>query len=97
MTDIDTFYDVGTLVIRSANAVLWLYFCAQVLMRNHPVPTLARKFISTVLIFGMFIFVVGALIPFGVPTDFARLLYTAFTAYAGIVVFTMITVHVLDD
>jgi len=79
-------YPIGTLLIRLANAVVWTAFVITYMRQIKPIGRMARRFVGTVIIFGMWILVFGALTlfspSFGTP---ARLIYTAFTVYALIV------------
>lgn len=89
MTDIDI-YDAGTLAIRTANAVLWTIICVDLLRRGTPALAAIRRLASTVLLLGMWVFVIGALVQFGVPGEVARFVYTAFAAYAGIIALAIV-------
>jgi hypothetical protein len=82
---------VGTLLIRSANAIVWVALCIGVLRRDRPVYPVERRLLVTVLMSGMIVLAIGALTAFGLPGDAARFLYTAFTAYALIVALAIAT------
>lgn len=79
------------LIIRGLNAVLWTLLIRRIVMEDKPVSPLARRVISGVLFFGMWVLVIGALVQFGFPSDMARTVYTAFTAFAGISALAMLT------
>lgn len=81
----------AALALRVVNAVLWLLVVVRILRHDRPVSALTRKLISLVLLFGMGILVLGALVPFGFPGELARLIYTAFTAFAGLIALGIIT------
>lgn len=76
---------VGSLVLRTTNAIVWAVIVTLILARDRPVASLSRRMIGTVLLFGMTVLAIGSTTPFGFPTEVARLIATMFTAYALIV------------
>lgn len=87
---------VGTFAIRLLNAILWTVVCYQILRHDRPVPRLVRQLLVTVIIFGMWVFVIGGVTPFGFPAEAARNIYTIFTAYAGLIAVGILTTPARD-
>lgn len=83
--------EIGTLIIRAINLGLWLVVAFRISRGGIPVSNLARRIIITMIVFGMSVFLIGALVPFGFPGTWASLLYTAFTAYAAIIALALLT------
>lgn len=97
MTDIDAF-SVGSLAIRLLNAALWTALGITVLQHDRPVPPLVRKLITAVVILGMWTLAFGAvavLVP-AIPSEVARIVYTAFTAFAAIIAAAILMERTLD-
>lgn len=83
---------IGSLILRTANFILWTLVVIRVFKHDKPVSRLARQLISIVLFFGMGILDIGALVPFGiVSSEVSRTVYTAFTAFAGLIALGIIT------
>lgn len=82
---------VGSTVIRTANAVVWVFLCVRIYRAHIPVIALVRTMIITVLVAGMCILALGSLTAFGFPREAARFIYTAFTAYSLIIAAAIIT------
>lgn len=87
----------ATLLIRAGNLVLWFLVATRVLLRDEPLTVLGRRMVATVVVFGMTVFVVGALVPFGLPGQLASYIYTAFTAYAAGVALALLTIDEPGD
>lgn len=89
---------VGTFVIRFANALAWTIVCVEILryQRTRAMPPLVRQLIVSVLIFGMWVLVLGSLVQVGFPGDSARTIYTVFTAYSAIIAIGILSSNVLD-
>lgn len=83
--------DVATLAIRVGNFALWAGLSYRILRTDRPVSGAARRMILLVIVSGMAVLTIGALVPFGFPGNWARLLYTSFTAAASIVALSLIT------
>lgn len=79
-----------SLAIRVANLIGWLIFLTRTLARDVPMSRTARQMIVLVLGFGMTIFVIGGIVPFGLPGSAARFIYTVFTGAAGVAAWTMV-------
>lgn len=79
------FFTIATLVIRVLNALLWTGVALTILRHDRPVVRLVRQLITTVIVFGMWVFVLGSLVQFGLPADIPMNVYTAFAIYAAIV------------
>lgn len=85
MTELDLdWLLVVTLMIRASAFALWLTLAYRY-WTNPPVGIVGRRQVLLVIVFGLGCFVVGGLSPALVPGWLARLLYTAFAAYAAIV------------
>lgn len=84
-------YTYGTLAIRLVNALLWTSVVLTILHRDKPVTPLIRRLISTILLFGMWVLVIGGIVPLGFPGEAARMVYTIFTAYAGLIALAIVT------
>lgn len=83
---------VAALILRSVNFLLWLLVVIRILRHGVPVSSLTRKLISVTVIFGMGILLVGGLVPFGiVRAETARMIYTSFTVFAGLIALGIIT------
>lgn len=83
--------EIGTLLVRGVNLVLWIVVAARILVRNQSLSLLARRAVATVIVFGMSVLVLGATVPFGFPGHLATLIYTAFTAYAAILAVALLS------
>lgn len=83
--------EITTLIIRGLNLALWVLLGIRILVLDRPVSRMARNTIIMVVIFGMGVLFLGALVPFGFPGEAARLIYTAFTAFAAIVALGLLT------
>lgn len=82
---------IGSLIIRGVNCLLWVTVVVKILRHDRPVSRLARQLISLVLLFGMAVLFMGSTVPFGFPGDVARVLYTSFTAFAGLIALAILT------
>lgn len=79
-------YALVTFAIRLFNAIMWTIVFIKVIRHDRPVSRLVRRIVMTVIIFGMWVLVVGALVQFDwVAGEQARMVYTIFTAYAGLI------------
>lgn len=74
--------DQAALILRSANWIGWIVLVALVLWSDRPVPRAARQIISLVLVFGMTVFEIGGLVPFGFPLATSRMIATIFCGFA---------------
>lgn len=83
---------LGTLLIRTANAILWAAVVLRILRRDRPVSGLARKMICLVIGIGMWLLVIGGLTPFGLPGEAAKTAYTVYTAFSAIIAVSLLTV-----
>jgi hypothetical protein len=95
MSDLDTVL-IGSLAIRAINAFLWTIVCVRIVQHDQPVPRIIRLLIVTVILGGMWVLTFGGLAPFGVPGEVARFIYTAYTAYAGIIAVAIVTDPISD-
>lgn len=77
--------------LRFANFLLWTLVILRIFRHDRPVSRLTRQLISVVLFFGMGILALGSLVPFGFPGELARMIYTAFTAFALLIALGIIT------
>jgi hypothetical protein len=83
-------FAIGSLIIRAANAIVWSVVLLRIFQHNRPVSPTARKLISVVIIGGVWVLVLGALIPFDLfDGDLARVVYTAYTAVTLIIGITL--------
>lgn len=83
--------EVATVLIRMANAIAWSWLFVRVVRKGKPFSMFARVLASTVVVVGMWVFVVGGFTAFGIPGAVARLTYNAFASYALIVAIAMLT------
>ncbi len=82
---------IGSTIIRTANAIIWTLLCVRIFRAGIPVIPLVRTLFVTVFFLGMWVLALGSLTAFGFPTEAARFIYTAFTAYSLIVATAIIT------
>lgn len=80
-----------TVLIRGINLLLWLGVVKRIIEDDRPLSRLARRMVGLVIVFGMAVFVVGSLVPFGFPGQWASLIYTAFTAFAAILAVALLS------
>lgn len=86
------------LIIRTSNAMLWTLVIVQIIRWPLPIPKVIRELLGTVVVFGMWVFVFGAAVPLlNLSYDLIRVIYTAFTAYAGIVAIGILSSRILDE
>lgn len=83
--------DIATLIVRGANLLLWVILGCRIIQADRPVSGMARNVITLVIMFGMAVLFFGALVPFGLDGQVARLVYTAFTAASAIVAISLLT------
>ncbi len=80
------------LAIRTINFILWTLVVIRIFRHDRPVDRLTRQLFSVVLIFGMGVLAVGSLSPFDIlPDGSTRMMYTVFTAFAGLIALAIIT------
>ena len=78
--------DELALLLRTANAVLWATVVIRIFRYDRPLYPMARRLVSLVLLFGMSALAFSGLVPLGlVAVDVARMVITAFTAFAALV------------
>lgn len=72
-------------LIRFVNLVVWAELGRDWLMHPHiPLPSIARRLVTIVIVTGMGILFIGAFAP-ALPAGTARLLYTFYTGFAMMV------------
>jgi hypothetical protein len=90
-------YDVASFLIRASNAALWLVIGIHAFRWNKPLSRFGRRIVWTVIAIGMIVLAVGGLVPMGIISgQFARVMYTAFTAYAAIVALALLSTETRD-
>lgn len=85
------------IVVRTVNAVLWTIWAVQTFRRDVPIIRLARQMVLPVIVFGMWVLVLGGLVSIQlVNGETARTIYTLFTAFAATVAGTLVVNNWMD-
>lgn len=80
-----------TISIRLVNFILWAILCLRIARQKRPVYGLVRGLIMSVIFLGMGVLFFGSLSSLDIfQPGTARMAYTIFTAYAGLVALTLL-------